>query len=172
MGCLWFWITNMFMLLEIQVWVALRSWVRRLCKVCPHLQQPRAHWTQIVIQVYLHLYKNEQNYQSTFKIIFRPALSQGKLFHVENQRELVTMANLQTRKMYCLFVFFLDLVILLVPQHIPFEETVRYSPAKHPQIEANWERMNVTVNRTWRKHSSFPTCREALVYWVSWHREE
>ena len=31
--------------------------------------------------------------------------------------------------------FFLDLVILLVPQHIPFEETVRYSPAKHPQIE-------------------------------------
>ena len=90
----------------------------------------------------------KQNYQSTFKIIFRPALSQGKLFHVENQRELVTMANLQTRKMYCLFVFFLDLVILLVPQHIPFEETVRYSPAKHPQIEVNWERKNVTVNRT------------------------
>ena len=45
----------------------------------------------------------KKNYQSTFKIIFRPALSQGKLFHVENQRELVTMANLQMRKMYCLF---------------------------------------------------------------------
>ena len=154
------------MLLEIQVWVALWSWVWRLCKVCPHLQQPRAHWNQIVIQVYLHLYKNEENYQSTFKIIFRPALSQGKLFHVENQRELVTMANLQTRKPIkckCLFIFG-NLVILLVPQHIPFEETVRYSPAKHPQIEVNWERKNVTVYSIWRKYSSFPTCREALVY--------
>ena len=103
------------------------------------------------IPTFIRMKKN----QSTFKIIFRPALSQGKFFHVENQRELVTMANLQTKKMYCLLVFFLDLVILLVPQHIPFEETVRYSPAKHPQIEVNWERKNVTVNRTRRKAHLF-----------------
>ena len=172
MGCLWFWNINMFMLLEIQFRVALWSWVWRLCKVCPHLQQPRAHWTQIVIQVYLHLYKNEKIINPPLKSFSDQRCRKGNFSMWKNQRELVTMANLQTKKMYCLLVFFLDLVILLVPQHIPFEETVRDSPAKHPQIEVNWERKNVTVKRTWRKHSSFPTCREALVYWVSWHPAE
>ena len=82
----------------------------------------------------------KKNYQSTFKIIFRPALSQGKLFHVENQRELVTMANLQTRKPINVTVYlsFWEPCHFACPSAHPIWRDCSLFPCK---TSTNWSRL-------------------------------